>query len=242
MIELTLSFERKPIKSYKFNKDVILIGRDPTCDIQIDNVGISRHHCRIERQGNIYILSDLASGNGTFVGGQRITKHNLNDGDEIGLWNYSLLFKSLGGDPVVQCAPTAEPKEKKPLPKMDLDATIAIDSRQLDLKQRERSSTVRGYLTYQEPKRGERTYSLIKTATFFGKGDHCDFRLSGWFIMPKHAMVLRDETGFRFVNFAKHSLGTVNDKTVNDQRLREGDVIKVGGIAFKYHDGLPTVK
>ena len=238
MIELTLTFERKIINTFKFDKDAILIGRDPTCDIRIDNVGISRHHSRIEKRGDIYTLIDLDSGNGTYVRGKRITRHNLNDGDEIGLWNYSLIFKPQAGAKI----PAEEASKIKAAPKMDLDMTIAVDARKLDLKQRERATSLAAYLSYQHHKRGEQTYTLIKTATFFGADRNCEFLLKGWFIQPRHAMILRDETGFRFINFANHKEGVVNGRAVDDQRLKDGDQIKIGNLAFKYCTGMPSIK
>ncbi|MBI4833651.1 MAG: FHA domain-containing protein [Planctomycetes bacterium] len=258
MIELTLSFERKPIKTFKLNKDTVLLGRDPTCDVQIDNVGVSRHHARIEKRGPAYVVLDLASGNGTYVNGKRVNQYNLNDGDEIGLWNYSILFKIMDEVPACApqqcvpqpCTPPTEAKEKPAAPppppkKLDMDMTIAIDSRQLDLKQKERSSTIRGYLVFQDAKRGTRNFSLLKTATFFGADEDCDFHLKGSFLkamMPKHACILRDESGFRFVNFASHARGTVNNSDIKDQRLKDGDVIEIGGMTYKYFNGLPAIK
>jgi len=238
MIELVLTFDRKVVNNYKFDKDSILIGRDPTCDIRIDNVGISRHHSRIEKQGNIYTLIDLESGNGTYVRGKRITRHNLNDGDEIGLWNYSLIFKS----GLAPKEPVGESSKVKTAPKLDLDMTIAVDARQLDLKQRERATALAGYLLFAHPKRGEQTYSLTKTTTFFGGDKNCEFLLKGWFIQPRHAMIVRDETGFRLINFANHKRGTVNGKSVDDHRLRDGEEIKIANLSFKYFNGMPPIK
>jgi pSer/pThr/pTyr-binding forkhead associated (FHA) protein len=239
MVELTLTFERKPIKSYQLDKPIILIGRDPTCDIQIDNVGISRHHARIEKKNDIFMLSDLASGNGTFVNGKRITSYNLNNGDEIGLWNYSVVFKAF--EQVSDSAPSAAP-EKPAAPKIDLDMTIAIDRNQLEMKQKERGSMIRGYLAFEEKGHGNRFFSLLKSTTFWGKDSFCDFKLSGFFIMPKHAMIVRDESGFRFINFASHSQGLINNMVKPDYRLKDGDTIKIGNILYKFFNGLPPVK
>src|SRR3989339_1953792 len=133
MVELTLTFERRPVNTFKLDKDVILIGRDPTCDVRINNVGISRHHARIEKHDNIYTLFDLGSSNGTYVKGQKITQHNLNSGDEINIWNFSIFFKIPESEQVKE--------EVKAPQKIDIDATIAIDRKQLDLRQKERSST-----------------------------------------------------------------------------------------------------
>jgi adenylate cyclase len=46
--------------------DVVAIGRDAECDLQIDDIAVSRRHCTIERQGSAFVLRDHSM-NGTFV-------------------------------------------------------------------------------------------------------------------------------------------------------------------------------
>lgn len=226
----------KILNVFKFDKDEVLIGRDSTCDLRIDNVGVSRHHARIERQGNVYLLLDLDSGNGTFVRGKRITRYNLNNGDEINIWNYSVFFKTLRPEAVETTASRVK------TPKVDLDLTIAIDPVQLERKQRERASSLTAYLTYEAPPRGTQNYSLMKTTTFFGTGQKCEFKIPGWFISPRHAMIVRDEVGFRFINLATRRQGRVNEKKVDDYRLKNGDVIQIASKTFKFLFGLPSYR
>jgi len=231
MLELTLTFERRPVNTFKLDKDIILIGRDPTCDVRIDNVGVSRHHSRIEKHGDIYTLFDLGSSNGTFVRGQRITQYNLNDGDEISIWNFSIFVKM----PDAEKVKTVD----QAFQKIDIDATIAIDRKQLELKQKEKSSALLAHLSYSDPKKGDLTYSVMKTTTFFGSSPKCEFQVTGFWVQPRHAVIIRDEIGFRFINFAGRSRGTINNQEVDDYRLKNGDTIKVGSKVFKFNEGLP---
>lgn len=231
MVELTLTFERRPVNTFNLDKDVILIGRDPTCDICIDNVGVSRHHARIEKHDNIYTLFDLGSGNGTFIRGQRITQHNLNNGDEISIWNFSIFFNL----PQAEQAKTVDVTPQK----IDINATIAIDRRQLEQKQKEKGSSLLAHLSYNEHKKGTATYAIMKTTTFFGKSPKCDFRIGGFFTQQRHAMIVRDEVGFRFVNLGNHNQGKVNGQKVDDYRLKHGDIIKIWSKTFNFNEGLP---
>jgi predicted component of type VI protein secretion system len=59
------------------------IGRAADCDVVVDDSKLSRHHCRIEPHENGWAVVDLESRNGTTVGGTRIERHVLEDGDTV---------------------------------------------------------------------------------------------------------------------------------------------------------------
>jgi two-component system, cell cycle response regulator len=65
------------------SKDTWTVGRLPESDIHLTSEGISRRHARLVKQGDQFHLEDLASANGTFVGGVKVTQHALRDGDVI---------------------------------------------------------------------------------------------------------------------------------------------------------------
>jgi hypothetical protein len=46
--------------------DTMALGRDPQCDLNVDDAAVSRQHCTIARKGAVFILRDHSS-NGTFV-------------------------------------------------------------------------------------------------------------------------------------------------------------------------------
>ncbi|NWG14313.1 MAG: FHA domain-containing protein, partial [Acidobacteria bacterium] len=48
------------------------IGRAPDNGIVLEDSRVSRHHGKLERDGEGYRLIDLGSHNGTFINGQRI--------------------------------------------------------------------------------------------------------------------------------------------------------------------------
>jgi diguanylate cyclase (GGDEF)-like protein len=59
------------------------IGRHATNTLRIDEDNISRFHARISHDDGGFLLQDLESRNGTFVGGQRVNQHRLKDGDGV---------------------------------------------------------------------------------------------------------------------------------------------------------------
>lgn len=72
--------------------DVLTIGRSPHSDLFLDDVTVSRHHARILRDGNDFLVEDLNSLNGTYVNRKRIERHRLSDGDELQIGKYKLAF------------------------------------------------------------------------------------------------------------------------------------------------------
>jgi diguanylate cyclase (GGDEF)-like protein len=64
-----------------------VIGRGKDCALRINDAGISRRHARILcRAPGQYVVEDLGSSNGTFVGGVRIAgQHPISEGDRVGV-------------------------------------------------------------------------------------------------------------------------------------------------------------
>jgi len=59
------------------------LGRSVKCDIRVPDGQASRSHCRVERIGNDWSITDLGSSNGTFVNEERVTEATLRSGDVI---------------------------------------------------------------------------------------------------------------------------------------------------------------
>jgi hypothetical protein len=94
MAKLILSLDGLVLKEIPLTKERTTIGRKPQNDIQIDNLAISGEHAVILTLINDSFLEDLNSTNGTFVNGQAVKKHFLQDGDVIELGKYHLKYLS----------------------------------------------------------------------------------------------------------------------------------------------------
>lgn len=67
------------------------LGRNHDNDICLSDGQASRYHALMQRQNEGYILSDLGSGNGTYLNGQRLTAPaRLKGGDMISIGNTQL--------------------------------------------------------------------------------------------------------------------------------------------------------
>ena len=65
--------------------DNLVFGRDPSCDVQLLDRGLSRTHVLVANDGDSVQLSDLGSSNGTFVNGRRVRSVYLSPGDIINI-------------------------------------------------------------------------------------------------------------------------------------------------------------
>jgi pSer/pThr/pTyr-binding forkhead associated (FHA) protein len=63
-------------------KDRFLIGRGKHCDLIINSGKVSREHAAITREGGNYFIEDLGSSNGTWFDKRRISRRQIQDGDE----------------------------------------------------------------------------------------------------------------------------------------------------------------
>jgi pSer/pThr/pTyr-binding forkhead associated (FHA) protein len=94
MATVTVIFGGQEQKTHTLDKPRMVVGREPSCEIHIDNLGISRQHCEFQPRGEAFVVKDLGSSNGTYVNGRKITEHFLNDADEIIIGKYTLKFRN----------------------------------------------------------------------------------------------------------------------------------------------------
>ncbi len=94
MAKLILSMDSTVLKDIPLTKERTTIGRKPHNDIQIDNLAISGEHAVVITILNDSFLEDMGSTNGTFVNGQSVKKHFLQNGDTIELGKYRLKYVS----------------------------------------------------------------------------------------------------------------------------------------------------
>jgi pSer/pThr/pTyr-binding forkhead associated (FHA) protein len=76
--------------------DEVSIGRHPESDIFLDDVTVSRRHALVRRVGSEYHVSDAGSLNGTYVNQSRVETALLNDGDEVQIGKFKLVYLALG--------------------------------------------------------------------------------------------------------------------------------------------------
>ncbi|MFH1377237.1 MAG: FHA domain-containing protein [Planctomycetota bacterium] len=96
MATITITFGDEMVGEYELIQSGMTIGRDPSCTIPIDNLGISRQHCQFLKRGDVYIVQDMGSANGTYVNDKRVGEHYLNNADVVKIGKYSIRFNNEG--------------------------------------------------------------------------------------------------------------------------------------------------
>ena len=105
-LTLRITLGDRPIDTFSITRNAT-IGRDLDCDVVLDNIGISRKHSMIELMGNKAYVRDLDSSNGTFVGGSRVEREELRNGDviQVGRFSMAVEYKDTEGTRAGKRAP-----------------------------------------------------------------------------------------------------------------------------------------
>ncbi|HVG94050.1 MAG TPA: FHA domain-containing protein [Planctomycetota bacterium] len=109
-----------------------VIGRSTDADFVVEDVGVSRRHCRVLVGDGGYHVEDLGSRNGTFVNGARVAqRQSLSDGAVLRVGETEIVFRQKSmlespapphaaaavppavAKPSVAAAPASEPERPK---------------------------------------------------------------------------------------------------------------------------------
>jgi pSer/pThr/pTyr-binding forkhead associated (FHA) protein len=77
---------------YLLDTEVVSAGRHPESDIFLDDITVSRRHVEFHRAEGSYRVHDVGSLNGTYVNRDRIDDALLQNGDEVRIGKFRLVF------------------------------------------------------------------------------------------------------------------------------------------------------
>lgn len=230
MFRLTLNFGGKSIRKFNFDQETVCIGRDPDCEILIDNIGVSRRHATIEKANGSYILTDLKSHNGTFVRGQRIYHHQLGDGDEFFIGKYSISFEDL------DISTTDAPKKPEPVvnaPGMQ-DMTFRLDKTEIERIMGASTTGNVPKLALIAPQKEQQTFLLEKPYYLIGSHASAAIRVTGFMVPPFIAVLVRDDKWFHVVSVSGRVPVKVNGQKVSEHQLADGEIFAIGKRKFRF--------
>jgi pSer/pThr/pTyr-binding forkhead associated (FHA) protein len=205
------------------DKASITVGRSSECDIVIDNLAVSRHHCTLKGLNREWVVEDNRSSNGTFVNGEPIAVHLLKHQDRIVVGKHTLLFdefdSSEAQQPVAAPAAAAEPVAS--------DSTMFVRKDAL-AQYKQRSQKEKPMVLVLDGAR-RLTVPLDKEVTVIGKGRQCDLCIKGWFVRDEQATVVRQRGAYKVVHQGGMRGMRVNGAKTREIFLQAGDVITIAG-------------
>jgi predicted component of type VI protein secretion system len=214
----------------------VTIGRLPDNKVVVDNPAVSAHHARIVRQDDACVVEDLDSRNGTFVNGQRITRHTLQHGDEVLVGKHKVLFDVSSDD-----EPAVVPAAAPAMP--DFGGTVLLDTDQqrrllAAINARTRADAAAaaapaGMLRVIGGRTDRDEYSLDAAESLIGKSEGALVRLRGWF-KPKAALAIA-RMGEGYVATLVGGKTLVNGQRLTGRRgLEHGDLLQVCGLTLEF--------
>lgn len=227
MAKLTVMFGSDPQGDHPLNKDEITVGRATTCDVVVDNLGISRHHCSIVKQGDGWAVVDKGSNNGTYVNSQRVSTQALKHQDRVVMGKHSLLFDAFG---------TAEAADsKKKAAGMGGEMTMFVDQQAL-AKAMASGDPNRKRMAIGLNQGGRQVVvPLIKEESTIGAGAGSDIPAKGFLVKPIQAWLRRSGESHRLVSAGGWRAVKVNGaKVAGETLLKAGDLITIAGTTLTY--------
>lgn len=85
---------------FEIPEGVTRVGRDPSCELLLDDLNVALFHAQLERSGTKSVVIDLSSKNGVFLNGSRIPANvpfALNSGDVVYIYPFVLSYS--GAEP-----------------------------------------------------------------------------------------------------------------------------------------------
>ena len=77
---------------FALDEPLVTAGRHPDSVIFLDDITVSRRHAEVRAVDGRYVVADVGSLNGTYLNRQRVEESELNDGDELQIGTFKLLF------------------------------------------------------------------------------------------------------------------------------------------------------
>lgn len=227
MPKAILKFEAAVIKEYPILSSILTVGREADNDIVIDHPAVSKHHCRIIFQGNVYFAEDLNSTNGTLLNGKKIIKAGLHTQDELTIAKHTLVF--IDDRPAAGQAEPAVSAEAPP-------AAIPAGESAAKFEKGGRYLGPLGGVRVTEGIVDQIEFILSETSTYIGKSERAAIKIKAGMFAPEVAAMINRRTNGYFLVAIKEGYPKINGMPVQTERgLNEGDMIEVGSTIMQFY-------
>jgi len=223
--KLVVKKSGEQVKRITISVDKFKIGRSKKNDLVLEGVFVSRKHSVIEVKDGVYILTDNNSTDGTYINGEKIQTRQLEDGDEIQIGDFDLVFEIGAAD--------------------DRKTRVRREERITEAREEEGREGDYGktglYFGALEVIQGDRigySYDITKQMITIGREPQCDICMEhDSAVSMEHARLFVSEDGSVLIA----DLGSTNKTWVNghhiieNETLSDNDRIQIGKTTFRFH-------
>ncbi|MEV7561352.1 FHA domain-containing protein [Streptomyces sp. NPDC089795] len=191
------------------------VGRDPLCEICLDDARVSWHHAILRPDGDHWTLEDEGSTNGTYADGHRVHEWSVGVGTE-------LRFGSVEDGPraaVISPAPPASPPPPPPPP-------AAAGGRPSQVANPSMTGTFRQPTTVRP--------LPVRTTVRIGRAPDSDLVVDDLTVSRRHAELhALADGGYEIVDLGSHNGTYLNGAAVTRATpVTEGDIVGIGHSVF----------
>jgi NHLM bacteriocin system ABC transporter ATP-binding protein len=190
----------------------VTVGRERTAGLWLDDRSVSRQHAQLEPAADGVRVRDLGSGNGVWMGAERIADRQLTPGQQFRIGATVFEVRSGAGEvpSLAPVGPTARGTARPP------EAPAAAGG--LALRVVEGSATVQvGH-----------TYAVSGDLATLGRSETCDIVVGEKDVSRRHARVERTPEGLRIVDLDSAGGVWVGTEAVKNRVLRPGERVRLG--------------
>ncbi len=208
-------------KRYPLTRWENAIGRSPTCDLVFNTPTVSRFHAVISKRRTGWVVADTGSRTGVFVNGEKIAKATaLSHGDTVTFGTAAFQFVDADVDDM-------EREQEKQRRREQRAAARAA-----------RPEKSASFIPALIDEAAQKAYVLGCESCTVGRSPDCDVKLRYPAISSQHARIYKNGTAW-FIEDMNSATGTkVNARALGTgrRRLKDGDIIGLGGVIFVFNE------
>lgn len=209
-------------QEFALTQPEIIIGRDASVGLTLSFPGVSRRHARLMREGEVYILEDLGSSNGTYLNGERLVERSpLKSGDQIRLGAAITLTYEAPARVVQEAVVRSAPA----LPSSVLQTRLGeAPELQAEASPPKLIVSIAGGIS--------RTHILTRPTLTIGRVKDNDIVISSQIVSQQHARLEQVNGGYRLVVApeAKNPVLFEGRPLDGSRVLRHGDTLRIGSL------------
>jgi len=216
----------------------LVIGRDPTAGLRIDDPLASRRHARLVAINGRFHIEDMGASNGLFVNGVREYNKPLSSGDRVEIGKHMLVYEQSPGE-MIYADDELDTADR--IPAIDPEQEGGMQTQHISpadmAKLRRQVQTQMEPHLIQEGIRPPRIHPLKHSRNAIGTGGDCELRIPE--VGKKEAAVFERQADGSFVAKKAGLFGSlkVNGQKTSEIELSDGDKLEIGGANFTYRAG-----